>query len=69
MCSEPISLTSPPQMPHIMCIFRVCHWEDPGKPVGLKLNGTQQQLVYADDVNLLGDIVTKNTRTLTLLTR
>jgi hypothetical protein len=23
--------------------------------VGLKLNGTHQQLVYADDVNLLGD--------------
>jgi hypothetical protein len=23
--------------------------------VGLKLNGTQQFLVYADDVNLLGD--------------
>jgi hypothetical protein len=27
----------------------------PVKPGGLKLNGTQQLLAYADDVNLLGD--------------
>jgi hypothetical protein len=36
--------------------------------VGLKLNGTHQLLVYADDVNLLRgniDIVKKNTETLT----
>jgi hypothetical protein len=35
--------------------------------VGLKLNATRQLLVYADDVNVLGDnidIVTKNTQTL-----
>jgi hypothetical protein len=35
--------------------------------VGLKLNGTHQLLVYADDVNLLGDyidIIKKNTKTL-----
>jgi hypothetical protein len=35
--------------------------------VGLKLHGTQQLLVYADGVNLLGnniDIIKKNTETL-----
>jgi hypothetical protein len=35
--------------------------------VGLKLNGMQQLLAYADDVNLLGDnigTVNKNTQTL-----
>jgi hypothetical protein len=26
-----------------------------GKQLGLKLNGTHKLLVYADDVNLLGD--------------
>jgi hypothetical protein len=37
------------------------------KQVGLKLNGTQQLLAYADDVNLLGDnidTIEKNTETI-----
>jgi hypothetical protein len=32
--------------------------------VGLKLNGTHQLLVYADDMNLLGDTIKRNTQTL-----
>jgi hypothetical protein len=32
--------------------------------VGLKLNGTHQLLAYADDVNLLGDIIEEITETL-----
>jgi hypothetical protein len=38
-----------------------------GNQVGLKLNGTQQLLAYADDMNLLGDnieAINENTETL-----
>jgi hypothetical protein len=31
----------------------MCHDEYPGKKVGMKVNGIYQDLVYADDVNLL----------------
>jgi hypothetical protein len=37
--------------------------------VGLNLNGTYQLLVYADGVNLLGDIIKKNTETLIAASR
>jgi hypothetical protein len=36
--------------------FRICHQESQNQ-VGLDLNGTRQLLVYADDINLLGDSV------------
>jgi hypothetical protein len=37
--------------------FRICQQEIQENEVGLGLNGTNQLLVYADDVNLLGDRV------------
>jgi hypothetical protein len=40
--------------------------------VGLKFNGTHQMLVYADDVNLLGDnidTIKENTQTLTVASK
>jgi hypothetical protein len=47
--------------------FRICHAECQENQVGLKLYGTHHLLVYADDINLLGDnidIIKKNTETL-----
>jgi hypothetical protein len=35
----------------------MCHQEFPENEVDLGLNGTHQLLVYADDVNLLGDTI------------
>jgi hypothetical protein len=50
-------------------LFRICRYETPGKTqVGLKLNGTHQLLIYADNINLVGDnidSIKKITETLT----
>jgi hypothetical protein len=35
--------------------FRIYHYVGSRKPSEVKLNGTHQFLVYADDVNLLGE--------------
>jgi hypothetical protein len=35
--------------------FRERNLKAPVNKLGLKLNGTHQLLIYADDVNLLGD--------------
>jgi hypothetical protein len=47
--------------------LKYASWKVRENQVGLKLNGTHQLLIYADDVNLLGDsihTVKKNTETL-----
>jgi hypothetical protein len=40
--------------------FRACHQEGPRNRKGMKLNGTHQLLVCANDVNLLGENIKKN---------
>jgi hypothetical protein len=47
--------------------FRICHYKGPEEPDGNEIKGAHQLLVYADDVNLLGDnidTIKKNTQTL-----
>jgi hypothetical protein len=39
-----------------LCL-RICHYVGSSKPSGVKLNGTHQFLVYADDVNLVGESI------------
>jgi hypothetical protein len=48
--------------------FRICHQEPRRNQERLELNGTHQLLVYADDVNILGeDTNSTNTYTESLL--
>jgi len=37
--------------------FRICHQEGPRSQKRLELNGTHQLLVYAGDVNTLGETI------------
>jgi hypothetical protein len=52
---------------HYSSLLRICHQKAQENPVDLKLNGTYQVLVYADDVDLLGESINTikgNTETL-----
>jgi len=52
--------------------FRICHLEVRVNQEGLKLNGSHQILVYADDVNILGGSVhtlRKNTEDLVVASK
>ena len=53
--------------PLLSTLLSVHHYEGSDKPVDLKLNGTQQLLVYTNDVNTLHrslHMIQKNTETL-----
>ena len=42
--------------------FRICHYEGSGKPERLEIKGTQQLLIFSDDVNIIGGSVNTMTK-------